>query len=69
MMNAKINWRALGEFVVTKAVELLQNEVQTIASEMAELRALGDKLGVPYVPGENVEEYRKRVVAARDGRK
>lgn len=36
--------------------------------EKAQLIAMGDALGIEYVPGEYLDEYREKVVKARDKR-
>lgn len=65
----KIDWPSVGKQLVDLAIGYVKEEVAAVANDMAELRALGGKLGVPFVPGEDFGEYRKRVVAARDAKK
>jgi hypothetical protein len=51
----------LGAVVATKTVKLIRKEI-----DLYKLKACGIKLGIPYIPGENLEEYRNRLLNERN---
>jgi hypothetical protein len=53
---------------VVAAVAGLRWGLRRRSDERAQLIAMGDGMGIEYVPGESLPEYRRRVVIRRDGR-
>ena len=56
----------IGRGVLKLGVDYLKSELEQTYNDMANLDALGKQLGIPRVPGEDLQAYRAKVIAARD---
>lgn len=64
-----MDWKKVGSHLANWAFGVVKNEVDSVLRESDDLIKLGDKLGIPWVPGEPLDEYRKKVIAARDAKR
>ena len=51
----------IGALVARKAWKVYKK-----SKELRDLKALGESLGLPYVPGEDIETYRRMLCDVRD---
>lgn len=51
-----------------EAIRSSRRKRKRAQDERAELIAAGESYGIPFVPGENLDDYRRRVVKRRDDR-
>jgi hypothetical protein len=57
-----------GMFGFFSAVVLLRRRARAQQDERAQVIAMGEGMGIEYVPGEDFDEYRAEVVRERDRR-
>ncbi|TXH50446.1 MAG: hypothetical protein E6Q97_20450 [Desulfurellales bacterium] len=68
-MGKDIDWKGFGHSLLKWAVNLAAEEVADVRNDVVELKRVGKELGVQHIPGEDLNEYRKRVIAARDAKR
>ena len=59
-------WQIVFAVIASKVVFGRAKKAWLSYKSLKDLRSYGDSVGIPYVPGEDVEKFRSRLIDARN---